>query len=916
MSATHYDPSKTEEKWYQHWESKKYFRSVPDEREPYTIVIPPPNVTGVLHMGHMLNNTIQDVLIRRARKNGYNACWVPGTDHASIATEAKVVQMLRKEGIKKSDISREKFLEYAFEWKEKYGGIILEQLKKLGASCDWDRTRFTMEPSLSKAVIKVFVDLHKKGKLYRGLRMTNWDPEAKTALSNEEVIYKDESSQLFHIRYPLADDPAKGIVIATQRPETIMADTAISVHPEDDRYKGWIGKTVLIPLINKPIPIIADEYVDREFGTGALKITPAHDPNDYEIGLRHKLPVVDILTEDGKLNEQAQILVGEDRFIARKKIKGLLQDAGVLVKLEDYVTSIGHSERTDSVVEPRLTMQWFLDMKDFANVALQAVKSGEVKFFPESMWNMYFQWLREENVRDWCVSRQLWWGQRIPAWYLKTEESRWKMDGEEVAFVAETAEQALEIAKEKSGNPNLNLNDLDQDEDVVDTWFSSWLWPISVFDGFEKQDELRYYYPTNALVTGWDIMFFWVARMIMSGYEYADELLGKNAKGREPFHDVYFTGMVRDNKRRKMSKSLGNSPDALELLARYGADGVRFGLLLSTSAGNDIIFDAPFDQKTNTVLNESKICEQGRNFCNKIWNALQLVQSWEVNETSQPETNRLAMQWMENKFNRMMAEAEENFKQYRLSDVLMSYYQLFWDDFCAWFLEVIKPAFDDKGNRMPVDKTTYDFTIRIFEKFMSVLHPFMPFVTEEAWHALQDRKEGDDVIVSPYPEATSFDEAFIQPFEQAKDIISKIREARQGRGIPAKEALKLFVEETADGKKLLEVSGVDALLRKMANLESAEIITEEPATATVSFLSGKVKLYLGIGAAIDEEEEKSRIQKELDYYNGFVQSVRRKLSNERFVNNAPKDVVDKERQKLADGEEKIRLLEESLARLG
>lgn len=915
MSANHYDPSKTEEKWYRYWEGKKYFRSVPDERTPYTIVIPPPNVTGVLHMGHMLNNTIQDVLIRRARKQGFNACWVPGTDHASIATEAKVVQMLRNKGIKKSDISREQFLNYAFEWKEKYGGIILEQLKKLGASCDWDRTRFTMEPSLSRAVTHVFVDLYRKGKLYRGLRMTNWDPEAKTALSNEEVVYRDEPSQLFYLRYLLAHDPSKGIVIATQRPETIMADTAVAVHPDDDRYKEWIGKTVLIPLINKPIPIIADEYVDREFGTGALKITPAHDPNDYEIGLRHQLPVVDILTEDGKLNDQAQILVGEDRFEARKKIKALLEEAGALVKTEDYVTSIGHSERTDAVVEPRLTMQWFLDMKDFAKVALEAVNSGEVRFFPESMWNMYYQWLRPENVRDWCISRQLWWGQRIPAWYLKTEEGRWTVEGEEVPFVAETAEEALALAKQKTGNPNLSLDDLEQDEDVVDTWFSSWLWPISVFDGFERQDELKYYYPTNALVTGWDIMFFWVARMIMSGYEYAETLLGEDCKGRQPFYDVYFTGMVRDNKRRKMSKSLGNSPDALELLSKYGADGVRFGLLLSTSAGNDIIFDAPFDPKTGTVRNESKICEQGRNFCNKIWNALQLVKSWEVAEAAPSPTNHLAMQWLENKFHRTLAEAEANFKQYRLSDVLMSFYQLFWDDFCSWFLEVIKPGFDDGGKRLPIDRATYEFTIAIFEKLMSVLHPFMPFVTEEAWHALRDRAEGDDVIVSAWPQAASFDNALILPFEQAKDIISKVREARQGRGISAKEPLRLFAEKTSEAERLLAVAGLSDFLRKMANLQSVEITAQEP-PASVSLLSGKVKLYLEVGSAIDKAEEKARIQKELDYYRGFVEGVKRKLDNERFVSNAPEAVVSKERQKLADGEEKIRLLEESLARLG
>ncbi|TAK46147.1 MAG: valine--tRNA ligase, partial [Saprospiraceae bacterium] len=696
--STRYNPKQTEARWYAHWEKHNYFHSEPDEREPFTIVIPPPNVTGMLHMGHMLNNTIQDVLIRRARMQGKNACWVPGTDHASIATEAKVVQLLRKKGIKKSDISREEFLKYAFDWKEKYGGIILEQLKKLGASCDWHRTRFTMEPSLSRAVIHVFTDLYKKGKIYRGLRMTNWDPEAKTALSNEEVIYKNENSQLFHIRYQLEGNPSDGIVIATQRPETIMADTAIAVNPDDERYKSWIGKTVLVPLINKPIPIIADTYVDMEFGTGALKITPAHDPNDYEIGQRYNLPVVDILTEDGRLNASAKILIGEDRFVARKKIKKLLGDSGNLVKLEDYVTSIGHSERTDSVVEPRLTMQWFLDMKDFAKTALRAVSSGEVKFYPENMWNMYNQWLKEDNVRDWCISRQLWWGQRIPAWYLVGSRQSAVVSPQssvrspqpeagsrgEMMFVAETAEGALEQAKAKTGNQNLTLADLRQDDDVVDTWFSSWLWPIAVFDGFEKQDELKYYYPTNVLVTGWDIMFFWVARMIMSGYEWSEELLGKDLKGRQPFYDVYFTGMVRDNKHRKMSKSLGNSPDALSLIANYGADGVRFGMLLSGSAGNDIIFDAPFDPKTNEVLNESKLCEQGRNFCNKMWNALRLVKGWQVEDIPQNNINKLAVAWLENKFDKTLAAIGGNYDQYRLSDVLMSLYQFIWDDFCSW----------------------------------------------------------------------------------------------------------------------------------------------------------------------------------------------------------------------------------------
>ncbi|MFQ5446480.1 MAG: valine--tRNA ligase [Saprospiraceae bacterium] len=920
--STRYNPKETESKWYSHWEKQNYFHSEPDEREPYTIVIPPPNVTGVLHMGHMLNNTIQDVLIRKARMEGKNACWVPGTDHASIATEAKVVQMLRQQGIRKSDISREEFLKHAFDWKEKYGGIILEQLKKLGASCDWQRTRFTMEPSLSRAVLHAFIDLYKKGKIYRGLRMTNWDPEAKTALSNEEVIYKDENSQLFHIRYQLGDDASKGIVIATQRPETIMADTAIAVHPDDERYKNWIGKTVLIPLTGKPIPIIADSYVDLEFGTGALKITPAHDPNDYEIGKRHKLPVIDILTEDGKLSEAAQILVGEDRFVARKKIKKLLEESGNLVKLEDYVTSVGHSERTDSVVEPRLTMQWFLDMKDFAKTALHAVKSGEVKFFPENMWNMYYQWLNEDNVRDWCISRQLWWGQQIPAWYIRTKDGGqpapkprgWTANGTEVPFVAETIEEALEEAKEKSGNKNLTTADLVRDEDVVDTWFSSWLWPISVFDGFEKQDELKYYYPTNVLVTGWDIMFFWVARMIMSGYEWSEELLGKDLKGRQPFYDVYFTGMVRDNKRRKMSKSLGNSPDALALIDTYGADGVRFGMLLSGSAGNDIIFDAPFDPKTGQVINESKLCEQGRNFCNKMWNALRLVKGWQVENTPQNDINRLAVAWLENKLNKTLASIGENFSQYRLSDVLMSLYQFIWGDFCSWYLEMIKPNYTGNGVSEPLDRTTYEATLVLFEKMMSVLHPFMPFVTEEIWHHLRERKPGADCVISRYPEAGAFDDALISEVEKAKDVVTKIRETRNSKGISPKEALPLFVEASQNAKALFENKGLHAMLRKMGNLSHVTLTNAEPPSA-VSFLSGTEKYYLEIKVVIDADAEKKRIQEELEYFRGFVTGVQKKLSNERFVNNAPAPVVDKERRKLADGEEKIRLLEESLAKL-
>lgn len=907
--STRYNPKETEARWYDYWEQKNYFHSEPDEREPYTIVIPPPNVTGMLHMGHMLNNTIQDILIRRARLQGKNACWVPGTDHASIATEAKVVGMLRERGIKKSDISREEFLQYAWEWKEKYGGIILQQLRKLGCSCDWQRTRFTMEPSLTRAVIHVFVDLHKKGKLYRGLRMTNWDPQAKTVLSNEEVIYKEENSQLFHIRYPFEDNPADGIVIATQRPETIMADVAIAVHPEEEKYKHLIGKQVLIPLINKPIPIIADTYVDREFGTGALKITPAHDQNDYEIGQRHHLPVVDILTEDGKLNEQAQILVGEDRFVARKKIKKMLEESGCLVKLEDYRSSVGHSERTDAIVEPRLTNQWFLDMKDFAATALQAVKGGEVKFYPESIWNMYYQWLNPDNIRDWCISRQLWWGQRIPAWYLKTETGRWTADGEEVAFVAETAEGALEQAKAKTGNPALTLDDLEQDEDVVDTWFSSWLWPISVFDGFENQEELKYYYPTNVLVTAWDIIFFWVARMIMSGYEWSEELLGKDLKGRQPFYDVYFTGMVRDNKRRKMSKQFGNSPEALELIEMYGADGVRFGMLSCSSAGSDIIFDAPIDPATGHVLNESKLCEQGRNFCNKMWNALRLVKGWETEEKEPDAINSLAVSWLHDKFNQTLAGMEPNYDQYRLADVLMGLYQFIWDDFCSWYLEMIKPARGEK-----LDKRTYDATVELFEKMMIALHPFMPFVTEEIWHQLRHRHEGNDCIIQHYPKAGRFDKEFIQKVEKAKDVISKVREARNNKGISPKEPLRLFVEATANAKALYELNGLIEMVDKMANLSGVSLVGQDPGN-TVSFLSGTEKYYLEMKIEIDTAAERERILKELEYNRGFKVSVEKKLGNERFVSSAPSQVVEMERKKLADAEEKIRLLEEAMGKL-
>ncbi|MCU0346842.1 MAG: valine--tRNA ligase [Saprospiraceae bacterium] len=929
--STRYSPKETEDRWYAHWEAKNYFHSEPDEREPFTIVIPPPNVTGVLHMGHMLNNTIQDVLIRRARMQGKNACWVPGTDHASIATEAKVVQLLRKQGIKKGDIPRDEFLKHAFDWKEKYGGIILDQLKKLGASCDWQRTRFTMEDSLSRAVIHVFVDLYKKGKLYRGLRMTNWDPEAKTVLSNEEVIHREENSQLFHIKYNLVDDPTDGIIIATQRPETIMADVAIAVHPEEEKYQHLVGKMVLIPLINKPIPIIADSYVDREFGSGALKITPAHDQNDLQVGERHGLPVVDILTEDGKLNAEAQILVGEDRFVARKKIRKLLEDAGNLVKVEDYRTSIGHSERTDAVVEPRLTNQWFLKMGGFAATALEAVKSGEVKFYPESMWNMYYQWLQEDNVRDWCISRQLWWGQRIPAWYVLksavgspqsavgdlqfSESGRLMKNGEELVIVAENEADALAQAKAKLNNNNLTINDLEQDEDVVDTWFSSWLWPIAVFDGFEKKDDLKYYYPTNVLVTGWDIMFFWVARMIMSGYEWSEELLGDDLKGKMPFHEVYFTGMVRDNKKRKMSKQLGNSPDALELIENYGADGVRFGMLLSGSAGNDIIFDAPIDPVTKTVLNESKLCEQGRNFCNKMWNALRLIKGWERSDAEQPEVNALAVAWIKDKFDQTLAEVEANFTTYRLGDVLMGLYQTIWDDFCSFYLEIIKPSFNEDGTSEPIDHQTYEATINIFEKMMAALHPFMPFVTEEIWHQLRNRREGNDCVVASYPTAGRVDKDLIQKVDKAKDLITKIRESRSSKGISPKESLRLFAQNLPSSHSMFELMGLAGLVLKMGNLSELSFTDEEPA-GTVSLLSGTEKYFLEMNIMIDVAAERERITKELDYYRGFVASVEKKLSNEKFVGGAPAAVIDAERKKLADGQEKMRILEEGLVKLG
>ena len=904
--STRYNPGETESKWYQHWMEKGYFHSEPDEREPFTIVIPPPNVTGVLHMGHMLNNSIQDILIRKARLDGKNACWVPGMDHASIATEAKVVKMLREQGIKKSDLTRSEFLDHAFKWKEKYGGIILDQLKLLGASCDWDRTRFTMEPKLNQAVFQVFIDLYQKGKIYRGKRITNWDPEALTVLSNEEVIYKEENSRLFYVNYLVEGTTDQFITIATVRPETILGDTAIAVHPSDERYKDFIGKHAIVPLANRKIPIIADHYVDQEFGTGALKITPAHDPNDYEIGERHGLEVIDILNANGTISEAAGHFIGEDRFVARKLMAKKLEEIGNLVKIEDYRNNVGRSERTNAIIEPRLTLQWFVDMKGFAKTALEAVKSGEVTFHPTHFWNMYFSWLREENVRDWCISRQLWWGQQIPAWYYQEE-----------VFVAKTAEEALEQARKKLNNPALQMEDLVQDEDVLDTWFSSWLWPLSVFDGFETQEELAYYYPTNVLVTGWDIMFFWVARMIMSGYEWSESLLGSDKitqKGRQPFNEVFFTGMVRDNKKRKMSKSLGNSPDAIMLMKTYGADGVRFAMLLSAAAGNDIIFDAPIDPETKKVLNESKLCEQGRNFCNKMWNALRLLKTWEVTESPKDDEikaiNALAIKWMQDKINQSLGQIEQHYADYRLADNLMLMYKLIWDDFCSWFLEMIKPAYGE-----PIDRSTLEAANHIFEQLMIILHPYMPFVTEEIWHQLRDRLEGEDCIVSNFPKPEAFDQEFVKNVDKAKAVVASIRDVRNNNGIKMKELLEVFVQKNGIAEKLMGIEGLKPMIIKMANLKSLEL-TEQVIDQSTSFISDTEKYFVAMEKEIDVEEERARLLKELDYHKGFIKTVLKKLNNERFVNNAPAAVVEKEKKKLADGEAKVKNLEEELAKLG
>ena len=870
--STKYTPSDIEEKWYSHWEKSGYFHNEPDKREPFSIVIPPPNVTGVLHMGHMLNNTIQDALTRKARLEGKNAIWIPGTDHASIATEAKVVRMLRERGIKKSDLTREEFMAYAWEWKEKYGGIILQQLRKLGSSCDWERTAFTMDEGYSKDVIHTFVDLYRKGKLYRDYRMVNWDCEAKTVLSNEEVIHGEEQAQLFYVKYIVEGSDTEGVTIATQRPETIMADTAVAVHPNDPRYAHLKGKKVIVPLVNRAIPIIFDEYVDMDFGTGALKVTPAHDPNDYELGKKHGLEVIDLLNDDGTLNEKCGIssLIGVDRFDARRHMKKLLSDAGNLVKIEDYKTNIGRSERTNTVVEPKMSLQWYVNMKAIAEPALQAVETDEIDFYPKSFKNTYRYWM--DNIRDWCISRQLWWGHRIPAYYYNGE-----------TFVAETAEEALILAQAKY--PSVTAADLKQDEDVLDTWASSWLWPISTLNGFKNSKEFDYYYPTSVLVTGWDIIFLWVARMAMAGFEWKQE---------RPFKAVYLTGMVRDKQRRKMSKSLGNSPDALQLIEDFGADGVRFGMLASSPAGGDLLFD-------------EKLCEQGRNFCNKLWNALRLVKGWEIEQGHHSEVENLAAAWFDGKMSSVLIEIEENFKQFRLSEALMGLYNFIWDDYCSWYLEMIKPEYGK-----PIDRVTLEKTEVIFRKLMAMLHPFMPFITEEIWQQLDGKNtEGADLCVAKYPKATEFDADLIKKVEAAKDIISKIREIRNNKGLKQREPLVVKYQSSETAKNLLNTEGVRSLIKKLGVLESLQT-TDVDVPNAVSFVSGTDKFYVVLNQKIDVEEEREKLTKELVYQQGFLKSVSAKLSNERFVANAKPEIVASEQQKQADALARIKILEEGL----
>ena len=869
-----YNPAEVEDKWYKYWMENKFFHSEPDEREPYTIVIPPPNVTGVLHMGHMLNNTIQDILTRRARMLGKNACWVPGTDHASIATEARVVNKLKNEGISKFDLSREVFLEHAWEWTNKHGGIILEQLKKLGASCDWDRTAFTMDEVRSESVIKTFVDLYDKGLIYRGVRMVNWDPAAKTALSDEEVIYREMQSKLYYLKYKIECSDSEFVTIATTRPETILGDTAVCVNPNDPRFTHLKGKRVLVPLINRSIPIIEDEYVDMEFGTGCLKITPAHDVNDYEIGLRFNLPSIDIFNDDGTLSEKAGLYVGEDRFAVREKIMIDLEAAGNVAKVEDYNNKVGYSERTHVPIEPKLSAQWFLKMDTLIKPATENVLNDTIQFYPPKFKNTYRHWM--ENIKDWCISRQLWWGHRIPVYYLA--------DGGFV--VADSDEKALALAQAKTGNSNLKMSDLHQDEDVLDTWFSSWLWPISVFDGINKPDnkEINYYYPTNDLVTGPDIIFFWVARMIIAGYEYRDQF---------PFKNVYFTGMVRDKLRRKMSKSLGNSPDPLDLIDTYGADGVRVGMLLCSPAGGDLMFDESLPQ-------------QGAGFVTKIWNSFRLVNGWEVDyKIPQPEHSKLAISWFHEKFSQIVEQTDDHFDKFRISDALMNVYTTVRDEFSGWLLEMVKPAY-----QQPIDGKTYEELIDIFDEVLRFLHPFMPFVSEEVWQLLKERKQGDSITISSWPKSTGYDETLIAQFEDVKEAIAGLRTIRTKNNIPNKDQLELVIMVGDKGF----APEFNSVLVKMGNLSALKVVTEEVKLAA-SFLVKSTTFFVPLGGTIDVEEELKKLQTELDYAKGFLASVMKKLSNERFVSSAPEAVVAVERAKQADAEAKIKVLEEQIAGL-
>ena len=869
-----YDPRATEDKWYSYWMENGYFKSTPDEREPYTVVIPPPNVTGVLHMGHMLNNTIQDVLVRRARMLGKNACWVPGTDHASIATEAKVVRKLRESGIKKSDLSRDEFLGHAWDWTHEHGGIILDQLKKLGASCDWDRTRFTMDEGYYDGVIDTFINFYNEGLIYRGVRMVNWDPVALTALSDEEVIHKEEHGHLYYVRYKIVGTDDEWITVATTRPETILGDTAICVHPDDDRYVHLHGKKAIIPICNREVPIIQDDYIDLEFGTGCLKVTPAHDVNDYELGEKHKLEVINTIAADGTMSAEAGKYEGMDRFEVRKLIAKDLDGLGNLVKIEDYTNKVGRSERTDAIIEPRLSLQWFMAMEKLAQPALEHVMDDTIQFHPAKFKNSYRHWM--ENIKDWCVSRQLWWGHRIPAWYFG--------EGEDDFVVAKTLDEALKAATKKAGRLIVE-SELKQDEDVMDTWFSSWIWPIQVFDGLHKEEEVDYYYPTNDIVTAPEIMFFWVARMIMSGYHY---------RGLPPFKNVYFTGIVRDEQGRKMSKSLGNSPDPIELMHKYGADGVRVGMLLTSPAGNDL----PFDEK---------LCETGRNFSNKIWNAFRLVKNWEIDESiDQPEHAALAVEWMESRTNAALIDLESQYSEFRLSEALMTSYRLVWEEFCSWYLELVKPVYGE-----PIDRKTLDATYVHFERLVKILHPFMPFLTEEVWSWLGERKTAKDaLIVAHWPEAGEVDASLLKNFDVLKEIVGGVRNVRNDNGIANKEKLELRIQKD-EGYP----DGLSSAISHLTNLQNIEEVNEKVEGA-FGFMIGRHRFYIPFGDGFDVEVEKEKIQKDLDYQKGFLKSVRGKLSNERFVSGAPESVVVNERKKEDDALAKIAIMEEKLADLG